>query len=201
MQMMAAGEDLLYECLRCAHQWPERRVSHVAHNHAAVAGEHAHLAVEAICSANDLERLLATTLEGARRLTGADGVTLIWQAGDRCWYIDDDANESAHRERRSCAVEGHADWLTRRETPAIIADVVVDPVARGESWLNPSARSAVIVAVRTVDPSGALVAWWRTARTLPSTHVQMLELIAEAARLGISRHQLCTRIRESINRA
>jgi GAF domain-containing protein len=198
MQMMTAGEHLVYECLRCTHQWPERRTSHVAHDHPALAGEHAHLAVEAICSATGLEQLMASTLAGARRLTGADGVTLIWQSDNHCWCLDDDTTSTPHA-RRTRRADAVAAWLTRARMPAIVSDITNDAVSLRDSCLPPSARSLVIVPVRAEEPVGTLVAWWRNARTLPATHVQMLELLAEAMRLGIARHQLGARIREAID--
>ena len=198
MQMMAAGEQLVYECLRCTHRWPERRTSHMAHDHPALVGEHARLAVQAICGASALEELMASTLDGARRLTGADGATLIWQTDGGCWCLDDDT-ESPRQERRARPGDAVAAWLTRARMPAIIADIANDAISLRDSCLLPSARSLVIVPIRTQEPIGTLVAWWRNARTLPATHALMLELLAESARLGIVRHQFAPRIREAID--
>lgn len=198
MEMSVRGPHIIYICKECVHEWAERRVSSLQRDDSTVRGEEAHCAVEAICAAGDLESLMVATRTWARRLTGADGVTFVLRAGDSCYYAEEEAIEPLWKGQRfpmSSCVSG---WVMLNRESVIIPDIYADARVMQEAYRPTFVKSMLIAPVRKADPIAAIGVYWRTACAPTSAHVQLTELLAEAAAVRLTSEQLWARAKAAI---
>jgi len=178
MEMAVRGRAIVYICLECGNEWAERRVSSIVNDETANIGDAAHRAVEAICSARDLEPLMAATRMWARQLTGADGVTFVLRSGDSCYYADEDAIEPLWKGQRFPLTSCVSGWVMLNRQSIIIPDIYADPRVLHEAYRPTFVKSMLMVPVRKTDgsrPSARIEAqrtfrrrststWWNCSR-------------------------------------
>jgi GAF domain-containing protein len=191
MQLQARDGRLVYTCVACGNEWAERRLSRAMASEFST--DDAHTAVQEICAARLLEDIMAVTRRWARRLTRADGVTFVLRSGDMCYYADEEAIEPLWKGQRFPLHDCVSGWVILNAQPVIIPDIYADPRVPHAVYRQTFVRSLLMVPVRKAAPLGALGAYWGTG-TLPTpAHVQLLELLAEAAGVGLMSEQLWAR--------
>jgi GAF domain-containing protein len=198
MEMSVRGNHIVYLCKECAHEWAERRTSGIVRDDVATRGEAAHRAVEAICAATDLDSLMAATRVWARRLTGADGVTFVLRAGESCYYADEDAIGplwKGQRFRMESCVSG---WVMRQRESVIIPDIYADQRVPHDAYRPTFVKSMLMAPVRKADPIAAIGAYWRVECAPTASHVQLIELLAEAVAVRLTSEQVWARVKESL---
>lgn len=198
MEMSVRGPQIVYVCKECAHEWAERRVSSLRRDDSTVRGEEAHRAVEAICAAGDLASLMVATRTWARRLTGADGVTFVLRAGDSCYYAEEEAIAPLWKGQRFPMTSCVSGWVMLNRESVIIPDIYADPRVKQEAYRPTFVKSMLIAPVRKADPIAAIGVYWKVACAPTSAHVQLTELLAEAAAVRLASEQLWARAKASI---
>jgi GAF domain-containing protein len=168
----------------------------MAHRYSATEATHA--AVQAICGARELDRLMELTRRSARQLTGADGVTFVLRAGESCYYADEDAISPLWKGQRFPMGACISGWVMRHREPVLIPDIYADPRVPHAAYRPTFVKSMLVVPVRKVDPIAALGAYWSTEHAPTQQHVQVAELLAEAAAIGLSSEYLSGRVRDAI---
>jgi GAF domain-containing protein len=184
--MTVRGKGLSYTCSLCAHEWAERRMANRRRADLAPPHAAAHQAVQAICGARELGPLMEATCYWARHLTRADGVTIVLREGDNCYFADEDAIEPLWKGRRFPLTSCVSGWVMLNRQPAMIPDIYGDPRVLQEVYRPTFVRSMLMVPVRKSDPIAAIGAYWKTVCAPTDEHVQLLELLAEAAAAGLS---------------
>ena len=159
--------------------------------------ELAHAAAEAICACRDLEPLMATTRQWARRLTSADGVTFVLRSGDNCYYADEDAVAPLWKGQRFPLRTCVSGWVMQNRQPVVIPDIYADPRVPHEAYRPTFVKSMLMVPVRKADPIAAIGAYWKTTWAPTDAHVQIVELLAEAAAIGLASDYVSARVREA----
>ena len=124
--MTVRAGAIVYFCLECSHDWPERRISSIVRENSAVPGEAIHRAVESICAARELDALMATSRLWARQLTGADGVTFVLRAGDTCYCADEDAIAPLWKGQRFALGSCISGWVMINRQSVLISDIYAD---------------------------------------------------------------------------
>ena len=194
MEMFSPGSDIVYRCLRCAFEWPERRIAGIAPDIRLRRTDDLHGAVRDICAARDVRQWLAVTRERTRTLLGADGVAFIIQLADKCYCADDDPIAPFGSGRQEPTHS--AGWALNHRQTVIVSDLTAEPHLATDDWLTAGARSLLMVPVRKPFPIGTVVAYWRTEYR-PSQHLgQIAELLAEAAAVAFARHHLFPRLQD-----
>jgi GAF domain-containing protein len=156
-----------------------------------------HAAAQAICACRDLEPLMATTRYWARRLTGADGVTFVLRAGESCYYADEDAIARLWKGQRFPLRTCVSGWVMQNRQPALIPDIFADPRVPHEAYRPTFVKSMLMVPVRKSDPIAAIGAYWKTTCAPTEAHVQIVELLAEAAAIGLASNYVSARVIEA----
>ena len=201
MEMSVRGNSIIYICRECEHEWAERRVSGIVRDDAAERGEAAHRAVEAICAATDLASLMTATRVWARQLTGADGVTFVLRAGGSCYYADEEAIAPLWKGQRFPLASCVSGWVMQHRESVLIPDIYADARVPHEAYRPTFVKSMLMAPVRKADPIAAIGAYWKTQCAPTSSHVQLIELLAEAAAVRLTSEQLWPRAKDAIDAA
>jgi GAF domain-containing protein len=198
MEMSVSGNNIIYVCKLCSHEWAERRVSGVARDDVATRGEAAHRAVEAICAASDLESLMTATRTWARQLTGADGVTFVLRAGKLCYYADEDAIAPLWKGQRFPIDSCISGWVMQQREAVMIPDIYADARVPHQAYRPTFVKSMLMAPVRRKDPIAAIGAYWKVECAPTASHVQLIELLAEAVAVRLTSEQVWARVKDAI---
>jgi GAF domain-containing protein len=199
VEMMVQRSTISYQCIACNRGWPERRQSALASATIGFSDRDTHAAVEQICAAVDLDGVIAETRRWARRLTDADGVTFVLRAGDSCYYADEEAIAPLWKGQRfplSACVSG---WVMLNRESVMIPDIYADERVPHDAYRPTFVRSMLMVPVRRADPIAAIGAYWKNLCAPLPAHVQLVELLAEAAAVRLQSEQLWSRVRDEFN--
>jgi len=113
-------------------------------------------AVEQLGSANDLDDVVEIIRRTARRLIGADGITVILRDGDECAYIEEDAIGplwKGHNFPMESCISG---WAMLHGQTATIPDISQDPRIPFELYAETFVNSMIMAPIRPHDPIGAI---------------------------------------------
>ena len=157
-----------------------------------------HEAIARICSALTLEDVMRATRGAARRFTGADGVTFVLRAGDKCYYADEEAIAPLWKGQRFPLDQCISGWVMRHKEAVLIPDIYRDDRIPHGAYRPTFVQSMIMVPVRRDDPIAALGAYWKQTAAPTSDHVRVVELLAEAASTKLSSGQLWAKLRETI---
>jgi GAF domain-containing protein len=142
--------------------------------------------VQELSLATSLEAIIDTVKSCARRLAGADGATFILRDGDMCHYVDEDAIGPLWKGRRFPMEMCISGWTMHHRTPAVIEDIYADERIPADAYRPTFVKSLVIVPIRTIDPIGAIGAYW-AARHRPSTReVKLLQALANTTSVAMA---------------
>ena len=157
-----------------------------------------HEAVQAICACRDLDPLMAATRQWARRLTGADGVTFVLRAGENCYYADEDAIARLWKGQRFPLHRCVSGWVMQNRQAVLIPDIYADPRVPHEAYRPTFVKSMLMVPVRKADPIAAIGAYWKETAAPTPSHVRLVELLAEAAAIGLASDYLSARVKDAV---
>jgi GAF domain-containing protein len=198
MEMSVRGTNIIYTCKDCSHDWAERRIGAIVYDDTARRGEAAHHAVEAICAADDLPALITATRAWARHLTAADGVTFVLRAGNSCYYADEDAIAPLWKGQRFPIESCVSGWVMQQRESVIIPDIYADARVPHDVYRPTFVRSMLMAPVRKADPIAAIGAYWSVECAPTHSHVQLIELLAEAAAVRLTSDQLWPRAKDAM---
>ena len=106
---------------------------------------------------DDVQRLVH---RAARRLTGADGATLIVREGGQCHYVDEDAIAPLWKGSRFPLESCISGWAMRNGEPALVEDVYADPRIPQEAYRPTFVKSLLIVPIGAREAKGAIGLYW-----------------------------------------
>lgn len=150
--------------------------------------------------ARDLEGIMAIVREGARRVSGADGVTFVLRQGDMCYYADEEAIAPLWKGRRFPLNECISGWVLQRGEPVVIPDVFADGRIPHAAYAPTFVKSLVMVPVRTPDPVAAIGAYWASPHAAGTNELRALQLVAESAALALANVRLHEELRAALER-
>ena len=150
-------------------------------------------AVRGLAVAQDVEDIEAVVCGAARRLTGADGATLVLLDDGQCLYAGEEAIAplwlGERRSLRSCI----GGWAILHRKPAAIDDVYGDPRIRHDAYRPTFVRSLVVVPVRTLDPLGAIEISWAARHVATEQEVGLLRALADSTALALQHARVAER--------
>jgi GAF domain-containing protein len=79
-----------------------------------------------------------------------------------------------------------------------IPDIYADPRIDQADYRGTFVKSLLMVPVRKAAPIAAIGAYWKTECAPTPAHVQLVELIAEAASVGLARDGLWMRVSAAV---
>lgn len=150
---------------------------------------------ERLFFARDLPSVIAVLRSVARRLTGADGITIVLRDGDLCHYVEEDAISPLWKGQRFPMDTCISGWAMLTGEPAVIPDIHADPRIPQDAYRPTFVRSLVMVPIGAPDPIAAIGAYWATRRTPDADAVARLRAIARSAALALSNVSLLESLR------
>ncbi|HYD65738.1 GAF domain-containing sensor histidine kinase [Azospirillum sp.] len=156
---------------------------------------------ERLFFARDRTAVTAVLRTAARRLSGADGITIVLRDGDLCHYVEEDAISPLWKGRRfpmSTCISG---WAMLTGQPAVIPDIYADPRIPHEAYRPTFVQSLVMVPVGAPAPIAAIGAYWAARHTPGAQAVALLRAIARSAALALSNVRLLASLQEAADRA
>ncbi len=143
---------------------------------------------------------MAVARSGARRLTGADGVTFVVKEGGYCHYADEDAIAPLWKGRRFPLDQCISGWAMTRRQCAVVPDVYADARIPHDVYRSTFVRSLAIVPIRPEDPVGAIGAYWAEVHEATPDELDLLQAIANGASLAMANVLLYRDLEEAARR-
>ena len=142
-------------------------------------------AVQEISSARSLEEIISLATHAARQGSGAEGVSFILREGDLCYYADEDAIGPLWKGRRFPMSECVSGWAMHHRLAVTIPDIMLDARVPHDAYKPTFVRSLVMVPIRSMDPVGAIGAYWSSIHQPDAETVHWLQALADATSAGI----------------
>ena len=153
--------------------------------------------IEALSTARTVEDVASVIRSTARRIAGADGVTVVLREGDQCHYLDEDAIGPLWKGKRFPMTACVSGWAMMNRKTAVIPDIYRDARVPQAAYRPTFVRSMVMTPVRLSDPIAAIGAYWAKAREPTADELRKLEVMARATAAAFESVQL----RASLERA
>jgi diguanylate cyclase (GGDEF)-like protein len=148
-------------------------------------------AVAAAPTVRDIQRLVHSA---ARRLTEADGATLIVRDDGYCHYVGEDAIAPLWKGRRFPIDECVAGWSMLRGEPIAIEDVFADRRVRHSMYRRTFVKSLLLVPIGAADALGAIGVYWATRHEAGSDEVALVRALAASTAVALERARLTQEI-------
>ncbi len=146
--------------------------------------------IKELSSAHDLNTVQQIVASSARKLTGADGATIVYKEGDFCYYADEDAIEPLWKGKRFPLTSCISGWVMLNRTYAVIKDVFADDRIPVEAYVPTFVKSLAMVPIIVNGPLGAIGNYWATNYTPTEIEIQLLQTLADAAGRAIENVKL-----------
>ena len=144
-------------------------------------------AVQELSLATHLSEVQQIVRSAARDLAGCDGATFVLRDGDLCYYADEDAIEPLWKGLRFPMETCISGWAMLNCSHAAIPDIYVDPRIPHEAYRPTFVQSLVMTPVRTMDPVGAIGAYWADHHVATDEEISLLRALADATSLALEK--------------
>lgn len=156
------------------------------------------MAIEQLSQARALDDLIAILRIWARRVVGADGITVVLREGDHCHYVAEDAMEPLWAGQRFPAETCVSGWAMTHGQTVAIPDVFRDPRVPVDAYRQTFVRSMLMVPIGRPDAVAAVGAYWSMPGQPSENEIALLEALARAASAGLENGRLLSSL-ESLN--
>jgi diguanylate cyclase (GGDEF)-like protein len=130
----------------------------------------------------DVQRVVRTA---ARRLTAADGATLVLRDGDECLYVDEDAIEplwQGMRFPRDACISG---WSMLHGEAVAIEDVYADDRIPHDAYRKTFVKSLLMVPIVAREPLGAIGLYWARRHLASESEIALLRALAASTAVAL----------------
>ena len=141
--------------------------------------------VATVAKVRSRQELVDIMRPAVRRLTGADGATLVLREGDSCHYVEEDAIGALWKGQRfpmAACVSGQA---MMQGEPVVIGDIYADARVPHELYRPTFVRSLSMVPVGRETPVGAIGCYWATPHVATADELEMQQAVANAMAIGL----------------
>lgn len=142
-------------------------------------------AVQELGTAKDMDGIVRVTRMAARRLVGADGVTVVLRDGNLCHYVDEDAIAPLWKGQRFPLESCISGWVMLHDAPAVITDIYTDSRIPVDAYRPTFVKSLMMLPMRIEQPLGAVGCYWARPHTATAQEQQLIGLLADAAARAI----------------
>jgi diguanylate cyclase (GGDEF)-like protein len=130
----------------------------------------------------DVQRVVRTA---ARRLTAADGATLVLRDGDECFYADEDAIEPLWKGERfplSTCISG---WSMLNGEAAAIEDIYADDRIPHDAYRETFVKSLLMVPIVAREPIGAIGVYWARQHLATESQIALVRALAASTAVAL----------------
>lgn len=153
-------------------------------------------AIEQLSAARNFARVIDIVKHAARKISGADGVTIVLREGQSCYYVDEEAIGplwKGHKFPMSSCISG---WAMLNKQSVVVPDIYADPRIPHDAYRPTFVKSLVMIPVRLEDPLAAIGAYWARHYVPDAEEVALLESLARATATAIANVNLEASLRE-----
>lgn len=158
-------------------------------------------ATERLSSAADEKAVAAVVRTAARRLTGADGVSVVLKKDDRVHYVDEDAIGPLWKGQDFPIEACISGWAILNRQTVVISDINGDPRIPLAAYQRTFVKSLVMAPVGMPEPTASIGAYWAVKRRPTDEEVHALETIARAASVAMENVRLRRELNAALARA
>lgn len=156
-------------------------------------------AIEQLSQVHTLDGIVKTLRTLARRVVGADGITVVLREGAFCHYVAEDAKAPLWEGKRFEADSCVSGWAMAHRETVSIADVYEDIRVPQDAYRKTFVRSMLMVPIGADRPVAAIGAYWSEARKVSVNEIALLETLARAASTSLENGRLVASL-EELNR-
>ncbi len=142
-------------------------------------------AIQQLSLARSVADIQAIVRRTARRLSGADGATLVLRDGDLCYYADEDAIAPLWKGQRfpmSACISG---WVMMHRESAMLPDIYADARIPADAYRPTFVKSLLMVPIRQLDPIGAIGNYWAEPHEPSDREVMLLQALADSTAVAM----------------
>jgi len=154
--------------------------------------------IKELSSAHTLESVQHIVSVSARKLTGADGATMVFREGEFCYYADEDAVEPLWKGRRFPLAACISGWVMINGTAAIVPDIYADERIPLEVYKPTFVKSLAMIPVNSEQPVAAIGNYWRDYHTPSAMEIQLLQTLADAAARAVENVSLLSDLEQRV---
>lgn len=155
-------------------------------------------AVQELSLTRSLVDVQGIVRRSARQLVGCDGTTFVLRDREMCYYADEDAIaplwKGSRFPMRSC-ISG---WTMLNRAAAIIPDIYLDARIPHEAYRPTFVKSLVMVPIRTIEPVGAIGAYWATPHHATIRQVALLQALADSTSIAMENVQVYAELEQRV---
>lgn len=144
-------------------------------------------AIRALAAASHLQEVQEIVRSAARGIADCDGATFVLRDGDQCYYADEDAIEPLWKGNRFPLEACISGWAMLNKQPAIIEDIYVDDRIPHEAYRPTFVHSLAMMPMRTLEPIGAIGAYWADNHLATPDEISLLGGLADAAATALEK--------------
>ena len=148
----------------------------------------------------DIDAIITVLREAARKVTGADGVTVVLREGDLCYYAEENAIAPLWKGRRLPMGTCISGWCMLHRQAVAIADIYADPRIPHDVYKPTFIKSLAIVPIRSEDPIGAIGAYWATHHRTSASELEVLQALGDSASMAFANVELIEKLKETNKR-
>jgi PAS domain S-box-containing protein len=152
-------------------------------------------------SARTVDDLMGMIRSAARRLSGADGVSIVLRDGDQCHYADEDAIAPLWKGQRFPLISCISGWVMQNRQTTVVPDVYADPRVPHDVYRPTFVKSLVMVPVGNDEATAAIGVYWSRVRTAEPEEIATLETLARAAGTALRNIDLLASLSDAVARA
>ncbi len=155
-------------------------------------------AIQQLAAANSLEAVQQNLVSAVRSMLGCDAATLVLREGDQVYYLDEDAIEPLWKGRRFGMDACISGWVITENQAAVIEDIYTDARIPQDIYSPTFVRSLAMVPIHTIEPLGALGAYWQKPHRASDEEVGLLDALSYAAARAIETIQLTQQLEQRV---
>ncbi len=133
---------------------------------------------------------MAVLGETARRMTEADGVTVVLRDGELCHYVEENAIAPLWKGRRFPMKACISGWCMLHREQVAIPDIYADPRIPHDAYRPTFVQSLAMTPIRSEDPIGAIGAYWAGRHQATTEELQVLQALGDSAAMAFANVQL-----------
>ncbi len=156
--------------------------------------------IEALADARTVEQIAAVVRTAARKLSNADGATVVLREGDRCHYVDEDAIGPLWKGSKFPLTACISGWVMLNNETAVIPDISVDDRIPQDAYRPTFVKSMVMTPVGRDQPLAAIGAYWATGRQPTQDEINHLSALARATATAFENVRLVASLTEAVER-
>jgi signal transduction histidine kinase/ActR/RegA family two-component response regulator len=138
--------------------------------------------------------------EVTRRLTHADGISIVLRDGDECHYVEEDAIAPLWKGQRIPMTNCISGWCMIHARQIAIADITTDPRVPQAAYAGTFVKSLAMAPIRQKEPIGALGAYWAVHHQATQQELDVLQALGDSAAMALANIRLIEQMEQASRR-